>query len=203
MCIVFLISTLEIYHTKIHICKLHLSYHAMQYICKIQPCQQHSDILTSYAACSCLTVFTLPCKVFVQIAKRICPNFKMYLLNFGFPTTFWHCDLLCSTPAAATVLKPSHSNSQLLSTHPNSSSGTGLSGSVQTSHNLLFLWSDLCWTANSWQWRTEAVSAGCPHLCTVHWIRFQFWEIALNLNLTMIRFRQFIPNWTLHALSLI
>ena len=113
----------------------------MQYICKIQPCQQHSDILTSYAACSCLTVFTLPCKVFVQIAKRICPNFKMYLLNFGFPTTFWHCDLVCSTPAAATVLKPFHSYSQLLSTHPNSSSGTGLSGSVQTSHNLLFLWS--------------------------------------------------------------
>ena len=90
---------------------------------------------------ACLTVFTLPCKVFVQIAKRICPNFKMYLLNFGFPTTFWHCDLLCSTPAAGTVLKPSHSNSQLLSTHPNSSSGTGLSGSVQTSHNLLFIWS--------------------------------------------------------------
>ena len=56
-------------HTKIHISKLHLSYHAMQYICKIQPCQQHSDILTSYAACSCLTVFTLPCKVFVQIDK--------------------------------------------------------------------------------------------------------------------------------------
>ena len=109
----------------------------MQYICKIQPCQQHSDILTSYAACSCLTVFTLPCKVFVQIAKRICPNFKMYLLNFGFLTTFWHCDLLYSTPA----LQPSHSDSQLLSTHLNSSSGTGLSGSVQTSHNLLFLWS--------------------------------------------------------------
>ena len=176
----------------------------MQYICKIQPCQQHSDILTSYAACSCLTVFTLPYKVFVQIAKRICPNFKMYLLNFGFPTTFWHCDLVCSTPAAATVLKPSHSDSQLLSTHPNSSSGIGLPGSVQTSHNLLFLWS--FWLVLNREQLMTVTDRGSfcrmPSLGN-HCIRFQFWEIALNLNLTLIRFRQFIPNWTLHALSLI
>ena len=47
----------------------------MQYICKIQPCQQHSDILTSYVA------WSLPHSIYLTM-QSICPNCQTYLSKF-------------------------------------------------------------------------------------------------------------------------